>query len=634
MAIFKLYTKQVRGQEDHVYLYLYHLPTGEKQPTLQALKVKIPKLYCKPNDRNFKKVSKSLPNDYLLKSGFDTVEKLNSYLEEQLEKYIISNGQKDYIPKDSKTLNSWMDIILSRQLNQGTKMRYKNIKNLLEQFQRWYSVQVKHKKETELIYCNEITITYLNEFQQWLLSEPNEGEKRKKNTINSSNYKMKAIKSLINKAHFQNYYPFPNNPFDHISFSYIDKPAEILTLEELKSLIETKYDEVYRRTVPAKGGESLWGKPIVEGVEIRNKRNRRYIQKHKLDDIRNYFLFQVMSQGIRVSDLITLRWSHFKLVNDVWRINKVMVKTKQPISIMVNDKMTSIMSNYILRYSNEFNEEKQKLGYLNEEIAKLYDTLNDGFRAIMPFEHEYTKHLIKLKDKINFINHHTNISCIISEETIKHYRQYLIDKASDNRANKKPVEPVKPAFINYIKPFDLVVKEIDEHMKPLITWFNGEKEGFRNDNIPKFNILKKSRHLLILDMIKTLSQNPNTRFDFVFTLMDKKYFEDIIDDDFSRLSEDQYRKFQSIRTYLNKLLKLIAQQAGIEKRLTTHLARHSYTSLMMELGENINLFDVMSSLGHKHLSTTQTYLTRITNKKLDRLNLIISDNIDGGISLL
>jgi hypothetical protein len=46
----------------------------------------------------------------------------------------------------------------------------------------------------------------------------------------------------------------------------------------------------------------------MKGVELRNKKNKRYEAKHSLNDIRIYFLFQVFAQGIRVSDLITLRW--------------------------------------------------------------------------------------------------------------------------------------------------------------------------------------------------------------------------------------------------------------------------------------------------------------------------------------
>ena len=115
--------------------------------------------------------------------------------------------------------------------------------------------------------------------------------------------------------------------------------------------------------------------------------------------------------------------------------------------------------------------------------------------------------------------------------------------------------------------------------------------------------------------------------------MDNQYFLGINGDDFSRLSEVQYRKFQSVRCYYNKLLKIIGQQAGISKNLTSHLSRHSYTSLMLELGENVNLYDLMTSLGHTRLTTTQTYIQKLTNKRTDNLNLVISEKLNTGITL-
>jgi integrase len=119
----------------------------------------------------------------------------------------------------------------------------------------------------------------------------------------------------------------------------------------------------------------------------------------------------------------------------------------------------------------------------------------------------------------------------------------------------------------------------------------------------------------------------------LFSLLDNQYFLGINGDDFSRLSEVQYRKFQSVRCYYNKLLKLVAVQANINKILTSHLSRHSYASLMMDIGENVNLYDLMTSLGHRHLSTTQIYIQRMSNTKIDKLNLVISDKLNSSVSI-
>ena len=136
MSVYKLFAKEVRDQKDFVYIYLYKLNTGEKQPTLISLKVKIPKKHCLPSYKEFKRVSKEImkQKNVLLKTGFDDVDKLNNYLEERLETFQRNNGRKESLPFDKKTLNEWFEILINRQINQGTKLRYTNVYNLIVQF--------------------------------------------------------------------------------------------------------------------------------------------------------------------------------------------------------------------------------------------------------------------------------------------------------------------------------------------------------------------------------------------------------------------------------------------------------------------------------------------------------------------
>lgn len=58
---------------------------------------------------------------------------------------------------------------------------------------------------------------------------------------------------------------------------------------------------------------------------------------------KNYFLFQVFSQGLRVGDLLTLR---FKNIVE-GRLVFFQSKTKRPHTILVNDNMTMILKDYI-----------------------------------------------------------------------------------------------------------------------------------------------------------------------------------------------------------------------------------------------------------------------------------------------
>ena len=63
----------------------------------------------------------------------------------------------------------------------------------------------------------------------------------------------------------------------------------------------------------------------------------------------------------------------------------------------------------------------------------------------------------------------------------------------------------------------------------------------------------------------------------------------------------------------NKSLAKIANQCGIEKKITSHLARHTFATLALTKGVSIE--SVSKMLGHTSIKTTQIY-ARITEKKI------------------
>ena len=62
----------------------------------------------------------------------------------------------------------------------------------------------------------------------------------------------------------------------------------------------------------------------------------------------------------------------------------------------------------------------------------------------------------------------------------------------------------------------------------------------------------------------------------------------------------------------NAYLKEIADLCGIKKELTTHIARHTFATLMLTKG--VSLETVSSMLGHSSIKTTQIYAKIITEK--------------------
>ena len=68
----------------------------------------------------------------------------------------------------------------------------------------------------------------------------------------------------------------------------------------------------------------------------------------------------------------------------------------------------------------------------------------------------------------------------------------------------------------------------------------------------------------------------------------------------------------------NKHLKLIGKAVGIEKPITTYVARHSWATVMKKSGVSTTI--ISEGMGHKSESITQVYLDSFENSTLDAAN--------------
>jgi integrase len=129
-----------------------------------------------------------------------------------------------------------------------------------------------------------------------------------------------------------------------------------------------------------------------------------------------------------------------------------------------------------------------------------------------------------------------------------------------------------------------------------------------------------------------LKMNKNYSNNFVFPILNNEDFKDIKQaDGFDKMNELQYKRFTGRRGYYNRLLKQVGNQCNIDN-LTSHMSRHSYTSLLLK-NKDVNLFDLMKSLGHKNLSTTQVYIQNFSNTRIDLLGKEFSDTFTKNMSI-
>ncbi len=84
----------------------------------------------------------------------------------------------------------------------------------------------------------------------------------------------------------------------------------------------------------------------------------------------------------------------------------------------------------------------------------------------------------------------------------------------------------------------------------------------------------------------------------------------------------QYRKQKVLHQY-NKNLKELALLAGINKNLTSYVARHSFATILKMSGTPIEKISEM--MGHADVSITETYLKEFSNEDLDAENRKLLD---------
>lgn len=95
----------------------------------------------------------------------------------------------------------------------------------------------------------------------------------------------------------------------------------------------------------------------------------------------------------------------------------------------------------------------------------------------------------------------------------------------------------------------------------------------------------------------------------------KGYLFPILDSKVHKTALQKQNRIHKILGKVNKNLKLLAAQLGVEANVTTYVARHSFASVLKKSGVNIAL--ISEALGHSDLATTQIYLDSFDNEQVD-----------------
>lgn len=109
-----------------------------------------------------------------------------------------------------------------------------------------------------------------------------------------------------------------------------------------------------------------------------------------------------------------------------------------------------------------------------------------------------------------------------------------------------------------------------------------------------------------MQIIEKYIKTNHTQEDYIFPILDRSEH---------KTAQQIFNRLHKVLRKVNRELKTLGEQIGLEVPLTTYVARHTYATVLKRSGVNIAI--ISESLGHSDLSTTQIYLDSFENSQID-----------------
>jgi integrase len=301
-----------------------------------------------------------------------------------------------------------------------------------------------------------------------------------------------------------------------------------------------------------------------------------------------------------------------------------LVKFKQELNF--NDQPTNNVFDYITTVIS------RKKGTIKPESLKSYTQLKNKLELMYPAKDLYftdINHNFLTRFEKYLLEHNNNKNTVCRKHKTL---QVVINHAlKDDLIKKDPYQFFpKNSIVGERKPItetelktliELYKKETlsEPYQKALKMFLFMCLTGLRISdllNLKYKNIItdtdKDGNAIKLLDVsqIKTQSQ---TTIPILFNLLDK-----FIDPD-GKGDEFICREFQNGQN-INFRLRTIRKKAEITKKLTNHVARHSFATLAINNG--VDIYTVSRILGHKSIKTTEIYVKLSNRHKIEEMQKI------------
>jgi integrase/recombinase XerD len=270
---------------------LYLRITKDRKSKFISLKLRV-----KPSEWKDGRVTKAHPNsaryNAYIKQKEAEAENIAIELETKSKTINSYKIKEKLIGKATSNFFEYADKYVNNLEKHGTVSTYKRAKSIIG--------KLKIYMDSRPLFFDDITVGFLKDLEQYLATELN----NRTNTIHTN---IKLIRKLINDAINEGIIDQENNPFLRYKIKSEKTERNYLTEEELKR---------------------------IEEIELQPSTN---IYHH-----RNAYIFACYVGGIRISDLLQLKWRDF----DGEKLNIKIQKTGSILSIKIPEKGLEILNIY------------------------------------------------------------------------------------------------------------------------------------------------------------------------------------------------------------------------------------------------------------------------------------------------
>ncbi len=264
-------------------------------------------------------------------------------------------------------------------------------------------------------------------------------------------------------------------------------------------------------------------------------------------------------------------------------INKLFFYNKQKPLYLQN-----ITPGYLDNYERYLREKGNKTNTVAVSMKYIRKIFNDAYREGL-IEHK------QIPFNVYRIKHEKTQRSYLTDEELT-----LIENVNLTAGNKMDVHRDMFVFASYaagLRVSDVLALKVGN--------YDGQ---YIHTNIKKTNgqlsLMLPNKARAIMDKYVSDESNPD---DFIFPILDNAVTPD------NPVLYDA--AISSATAYYNKDLKTIAQKCGLNKNLSSHIARHSFATRALSKG--ISLDKVSKLLGHSSLATTMIY-AKIVNSELNK----------------